>query len=174
MPHSKSRGGFSKKSRSRAGKIKTAVVLQEIDALASVLSFVLVNKADFAPFTKATMVAIRGWLAIAPTTGSTADDSVAIAIWKADDDLGLTNAQFNPWTAGNYVDEDCLWTTGGITTHGGTATVIGGGGVQLIDVNVKTDRVVREGEDLRLSMANLFGTGEQIISGVIRTFLTTA
>ena len=171
MPHRKRRGGVSRSSRQNKNSIKTAVVLQEVDPLASVISVLLATKADFAPFSQATMMTIRGWLAIQPTTGSTADDSVAFAIWKADEDLGLTNAQFNPWTAANYTDEDCIWTAGAVCTHVSTATLIGGGGVPHIDVNIQTKRIIKEGEDLRLSFANLFGTGEQVVSGVLRTFL---
>ena len=169
MPHAKRRGS-SRSFRRSKNSIKTAVVLQEVDPLATVISVVLAQGADFAPFNQATMVTIRGWLTVMPLTGSTADDSVAFAVWLADADLGLTNAQFNPWTAANYTQEDCVWTAGAIATHGGTATVIGGGGIN-IDVNVRTDRIIKEGENLRLSFANLFGTGEQVVSGVLRTFL---
>ncbi len=165
---------MTRKRQSRAtgrkvGKIWTANVFSELDALATVISVNLVEEQDIAPFAHLMMQTVRGWIHVAPLTGSVLDDTIFMAIVVVDEDVASTSASMLPTAADFYVDEDILWTGGAVTTHG-VGTVVGGGG-HWFDINLKTKRRIRDGQDLRFVFANLDGTGEQIVSGVLRTLL---
>jgi len=159
-------------SRKKGNLIWTAILMNEVDPLATVTRQLMASKTDFAPFKEATLLTIRGWLHVAPFTGSILDDTVFMYICVVDEDIGGTATTLDPTAVATYVDEDILWTGGATTTHDGNGVLIGGGG-HMFDINVKTKRKIREGMNLQLVMANNDGTGEQMVSGVLRSLLTT-
>jgi len=164
------RRGHTKATRKSGGMIWTANVFNELDPLATNTGVALVAAADIAPFKGLVMQTIRGWIHVAPITGSVLDDTLWMFIGKVDEDTGLTSSTLLPDVADTYVDEDIVWTGGAVTTHG-VGTVVGGAG-HWFDVHVKVKRKIRDGQELRLNFANNQGTGEQLLSGVLRTLLT--
>ena len=169
MPRRQSRARRVSKDKA---KVWTANVFSELDPLATVTSVNLVEAADITPFSKLHLQTVRGWFHVAPFTTSILDDTLFAMLCVVDEDIGATSATMLPTLADTYVDEDILFTWGAVTTHG-VGTVIGGGG-HWFDVNVKTKRIIRDGQSLRFVFANLDGTGEQILSGVMRTLLHTS
>jgi len=159
-------------SRKKGNLIWTALLMNELDPLATVTSQTLVQGSDFTSFKSATLLAIRGWIDIRPFTTSILDDTVFLYIMKTDEDIGGTSSTQDPTAVGTYVDEDILWTGGVTTTHDANGVLIGGGGTHML-IDVKAKRKVLEGELIRLVFANNDGTGEQMVSGVLRCLLTT-
>ena len=160
-------------TRKKGGRIWTANVFNELDPLSTALSQILVQGGDFAPFEEVTMRTIRGWIHIAPLTTSILDDTCFCAIMVVDEDIGSGDTQLKPSVVANLVDEDILWTGGAVTTHDGNGILIGGAGAH-IDIHVKTMRKIKEGQKVVFAFNNNDGTGEQALSGMLRTFLTTS
>jgi len=165
-------GSHSRAVRRKGNKIWTANLFAELDPLSTVLSADMVVKGDFAPFKQITMRTVRGWLHLMPFTGSTLDDTVFMMICVVDEDIASTSPTLDPTVVSTYIDEDILWTGGATTVHDSNGVLIGSGG-HFFDINVKTDRIIQEGQKLRFVYSNLDGTGEQMLSGVLRTLLIT-
>ena len=159
-------------SRKKGGRIWTANVFNELDPLSTATSQIMVQGGDFAPFEEVTLRTIRGWVHFAPLTTSILDDTVFAAIMVVDEDIGSGDTQLKPSVVANLVDEDILWTGGAFTSHDGNGVLIGGGGAH-VEVHVKTMRKIKEGQKVIFAMNNNDGTGEQAVSGMLRTFLTT-
>ena len=80
---------------------------------------------------KATLMSIRGWIALGHTSGNVA--RATLAIIKHDADQVPTHAGLDPALVTTYVDEDILWT-------GGSQGVSSSLTVQYHDINVKAKR----------------------------------
>ncbi len=172
MPRANRQSRARRVSKDKA-KVWTANVLSELDPLATVTSVNLVDASDITPFAALKLQTIKGWLHVAPLTGSVLDDTFFEAIVMVDEDVASTSASMLPTLADFYVDENILYTFGAVTTHG-VGTVIGGAG-RWFDIDVSgSKRVVRDGQNIRFIFANLDGTGEQIVSAVFRTLLHTS
>ena len=159
MAHQKR--GFSRRSKTRGNKQWQALLMNEIDLLASVVSLVLVDGELFKPFNSGKVTGVRGWLTIAPANTGAALDTFAALLTKQDDDIGATSAAFDPFVAATYVDEDIYM------TWGSTINAAGVEGEQL-GVQINTSRNLTVNEVLRFVFSNNLGTGSIAMSGVMR------
>ncbi len=114
---------------------------------------------------RATILRIRGWLSVhnKTTTGIRPEGAWFAYITVQDEDAAAAAADL-PST---YVDEDILWTGGGVFTATDTNAT---GHVTDLLVDVKAMRKIRIGQVCRLVITNVSG-GDLENSGVLRALL---
>ena len=168
---SRRRGHTRSVRRSGSGAslaVWTADILNELDPLTTTTGITLLDKSDFAPAQEITMRGIYGWLHVMPLTGGIIDDTVFMMMGVYDEDLTITgSAHMDPGTVSNLTDEDIFWTGGAITTN--ISTTIGGGGVYM-PIHITNMRKIRKGMRINLTFTNGGGSGENLISGMLRTY----
>ncbi len=162
------RRGTTRHSRKKGTSIWTANVLNELDLLTTTTGVTLLQASDFAPLQTITLRGIYGWLHIKPLTGGIIDDTTFMMITKIDADVSTTGTtSLDPGTVANLTDEDVFWTGGAITNN--ISTTIGNGGT-YIPLHLTNMRKVPEGQKVVLTFTNGGGTGEVLVSGMLRTF----
>ncbi len=129
----------------------------------------IVQDSDWVPAggtSKATLKRIRGWLSCITkdVTGSFAQSIVMCYIGLFDED----DTPPPPQSVSTYVDEDILWTGGGVLAFTDTGTV--GRSVDF-DLDSKAQRRMRNGQTLSLVVQNVSAASLQV-SLVARALLT--
>ena len=117
-------------------------------------------------FEHATMLRIRGWLSIARITTVVTLHTIALVIYKIDQNDTLKSAL----SATTYNEEDVLW-TGGLN-YPTIASGLGDDGLNPVqfDIDVKAMRRITSGDDVRLSMISSVNNASRI-SGVLRALI---
>ncbi len=147
-----------------------AVVLADevpVASLASV-SFNIVQDSDWQGGTgqeRGTILRIRGWLSVnnKTTTGVRPDGAWFAYVTVQDEDAAVAS----PIDPQSYIDEDILWTGGGQFTATDTNAT---GHVTEINIDIKTMRKIRVGQQCRLAVFNASG-GTMNVSHVLRALL---
>ena len=168
MSRNSHRRSVRRKGGGASLSVWTADVLNELDMLTTTTGISILETADFAPAQEITMRGIYGWLHVMPLTSGIADDTTFMMMGVYDEDIAIAGSTpMDPGVAQNLVDEDIFWTGGGITTN--ISTTIGGGGVYM-PIHITNMRTVRRGQRINLTFTNGTGTGEVLVSGMLRTY----
>jgi len=147
------RRGITRGSKDRGLNVWTAVLAEEF-AIGSGTSstFDIVLDTDWKPAAgtaRATLMRIRGWLNVIQkiTSGSFADGMISayIALYDEDETSKPANA------VNTYTDEDILWTGGHMFPFVDSGAA---GSVCMIDVDVKAQRKIKNGQEVRLVVTN--------------------
>ena len=170
--------GHTRRSSSRGPKnnVWTAIILNEVLLAAGANSVSsIVTSADWSnePFgERATVLTIRGWLSVTAQadTLTKSEGQIFWYIGKVDGALPIvdipvadsvvTYTQTNILDTGGFVASSVLGGVGGLAAQRSHSW----------EVNVKTMRKIRSGEDINLMVTN--GTGDDIrVGGVLRALL---
>ena len=165
------RRGFSRAASSRGPKnnVWTTILAEDVDIGAGGLSgFNIVQDSDWtasAGSERATILRVRGWLTVhnKTSTGIRGDGAFFLGIFLLDSDAATPN----PSVASTYVDEDTLWTGGGMFTITDTNAT---GHVTDLLPDVKAMRKMRKGQELRIAVASP-GLTNLRVSFVLRALL---
>jgi len=107
----------------------------------------------------ATLKRIRGYLSISKV--ASAVQGMYMAIYKSDEDTGVLSVN----GVAAYTDEDILWTGGVVLPE----TPTGEGAAKTIIIDVKAQRKVLAGEDIRIALQAFVGnTIVMQVSGILR------
>jgi len=109
----------------------------------------------------ATIIGMRGWLAITPVLPGSGDIIGYIGVTDENVPSG------DPSVAASYVNEDIMFTFGQSAMN---EAVAGFNESVVMQINVKAKRKIRTGEDCRIPMISTTVNGWRV-AGVIRTLL---
>jgi len=145
-------GRANRGARVRGLNTWTSILALEVALVAgSNTQFDVVNDTDWVPSSgtaKATLLRIRGWLNMVSKvgSGSFAGGALFAYIGVFDEDTASPAANL----VSTYVDEDILW-TGGVQFP---FLDSGAADAYRLDVDVKAQRKIRNGEEVRLVVTN--------------------
>jgi len=154
-------------SRSRGPKnqVWTNVVFEDTTVGTTVVQEVITEPADWAPVAnvseRATLLRIRGWIAVSKLATGITGGQLFLAIYVADED----DVARAPNDATLYSDEDVLWTHG--VAFGRTDAEPNMLGI-TVPVDVKAMRKMTFGRTVRLVMISSITTTTLLVGGVLR------
>ena len=150
--------------RARPNYLWTAVIADRVVASTSGVNLVVLDPTDWergaTSFERATLVAVRGWLHIVPTT--LAANTLFLYLGMYDEDETSTVGDI----VAAYTTEDVLW-TGGLQ-YG--ATGLEDNRAMHIDMHVKAKRRITSANEIRLVMTSSLSNNFSV-SGVLRALV---
>ncbi len=111
---------------------------------------------------KATVLAIRGWLATKAVGTSSATAHMFIGVGDEDE----AASQASPILAQTYIDEDIMWTGGASKAAG----ALSDGDIGYFEINIKAKRKIRSGQEVRL-VTEASVVSQIALHGILRTLL---
>ncbi len=163
-----------RRTRSRSSGLKnnmwSVVLLEDVLIPTAAVEAVIVEpdewQAATTGFEHATLLRIRGWLSISRITTVASLHTIAMVIYKVDQD----SAAVSGLVGLTYTEEDVLWSGG--CNFSTISTTVGPEGLVPVqfDVDVKAMRRIDSGTDIRLSVVSNVNNASRI-SGVLRALI---
>jgi len=161
------RGPMRRAMRRNKHWVWTAVLMDDTAMTANTdLDLIIVTGADWSALTagndEATFTRARGWFQVRAGTQVPVLLHAYVALYDKDE------TSKNAKAVTTYVEEDILWTGGGLTE---STSAIGQNYVERIELDIPVKRKMRAGQELRLVVRTNVGAN---VSGVVRGLMQLA